>query len=122
MNYELRITNREQRPAENYRPPVIFGFPSFFVPQGRSSALRGATLVLFLLFSYFPLLTLHFGLVAEAATIKAPPSNLGLVGYWPMNEGVGTIAGDMSGAGHTGTFSGTPTWTMGKRGGALTFG
>jgi len=73
------------------------------------------------IFSLLLFLTFNFPLVASAATIKAPPSNLGLVGYWPMNEGSGTIAGDFSGRGHTGTFVSTPTWITGKRGSALSF-
>ncbi len=47
-------------------------------------------------------------------------SNNGLVGYWPLNEGTGTVAGDMSGNGKTGTLTGG-TWAIGKRGGALSF-
>lgn len=56
----------------------------------------------------------------SAAVISRPPTNLGLVGYWPMDEGVGSKAGDMSGGGNTGTINGA-TWTSGKRGGALGF-
>ena len=48
-------------------------------------------------------------------------SESGLVGYWPMNEGVGLQAGDSSGYGYTGTIAGNPTWTDGKRGKALNF-
>jgi len=79
----------------------------------------------FLFLLFFFLLAISFSLpaVTEASTIKAPPSALGLVGYWPMNEGVGTLAGDASGNGNTGTLSGSsiPTWTTGKRGNALNF-
>ncbi len=53
--------------------------------------------------------------------ISRPPNNLGLVGYWPFNEGTSTIAGDFSGNNNTGTFSGSPTWVNGKRGKALSF-
>jgi hypothetical protein len=44
----------------------------------------------------------------------------GLVGYWAMDEGQGTIAGDMSGKGNTGDIT-SATWTDGKRGKALSF-
>jgi hypothetical protein len=56
-----------------------------------------------------------------AVTLLKPPNNLGLVGYWSFNEGVGTIATDFSGNGNHGTLGGTPapTWTSGKRGTAL---
>jgi type II secretory pathway pseudopilin PulG len=50
----------------------------------------------------------------------------GLVGYWPFDEGTGTIAYDYSGNGNNGTlvnfnFTATSGWTTGKVGGALSF-
>jgi prepilin-type N-terminal cleavage/methylation domain-containing protein len=40
-----------------------------------------------------------------------------LVGYWPLDEGTGTVAGDMSGNGNNGTATGTlPYYTAGKIG------
>jgi len=60
-------------------------------------------------------------LVTSSASIVRPPNNLGLVGYWSMDEGVGLQAGDMSGNGNDGTILGSPTWTTGKRGKALSF-
>lgn len=68
-----------------------------------------------LLLSFFPIPK-----TAEAAALSRPPSNLGLVGYWPMDDGGGAVAGDMSGNGNNGTITGG-TWTNGKRGGALSF-
>ena len=75
-----------------------------------------------------------FGLnEASAALIVKPPTNLGLVGYWPMNEGTSTqsttkFAGDHSGNNNTGTLtnmslppSSTSGWAHGKRGRALNF-
>lgn len=50
------------------------------------------------------------------------PSRQGLIGYWPMNEGAGTKAEDMSGNGSHGNFSGSPAWVSGKRSNALSFG
>jgi len=58
---------------------------------------------------------------ASAGIIAKPPSNLGLVGYWSMNEGTGTVAGDGSGNGNRGTLTNGPTWVDGKRGKALNF-
>ncbi len=64
---------------------------------------------------------------AVGTAIAKPSNNLGLVGYWPMNEGTTTKSSDFSGNGNTGTFTGSspPTstsgWTNGKRGGALGF-
>lgn len=69
-----------------------------------------------------------FPLVAapsRATTLIKPPNNLGLVGYWSFNEGIGTIATDFSGNGNAGTLStaigSIPTWVNGKRGQALDF-
>ena len=47
-------------------------------------------------------------------------SNNNLIGYWPMNEGKGSQAGDFSGNNLTGSLTGG-TWANGKRGGALSF-
>ena len=58
---------------------------------------------------------------AHAALISKPPTNLGLVGYWSMNEGTGSYAGDSSGNKNTGTLTNGPTWVDGKRGKALNF-
>ncbi|MDD2657323.1 MAG: LamG domain-containing protein [Candidatus Pacebacteria bacterium] len=55
-----------------------------------------------------------------AATIKAA-TGTGLVGAWKFDEGAGTRANDSSGLGNTGTLIGSPTWTTGKFGKALSF-
>ncbi|HUC31405.1 MAG TPA: LamG-like jellyroll fold domain-containing protein [Candidatus Paceibacterota bacterium] len=48
------------------------------------------------------------------------PTARGLVGYWPFNEGTGTIANDISGNGNNGTWNGSLTagsyYTTGKVG------
>jgi hypothetical protein len=56
------------------------------------------------------------------------PSDLGLVGYWPMNEGTSTIVGDFSGNGNTGTMVSFPNpstatsgWGNGKFGKGLSY-
>lgn len=72
-------------------------------------------LLLAILAAFFPLPK-----TALAATIGKPPSNLGLVGYWPLDDGTGYKAGDASGNGNAGTITGG-TWTTGKKGGALNF-
>ena len=69
---------------------------------------------------HFSLFTFHFN-EASAALISKPPTNLGLVGYWSMNEGTGSYAGDSSGNKNTGTLTNGPTWVDGKRGKALNF-
>lgn len=71
-------------------------------------------------FFTFMLFMLSFS-SASAATLQKPPNNLGLVGYWSMNEGTSTTAGDSSGQGNTGTLNNGPTWTSGKLGGGLSF-
>ncbi|MBX4198608.1 LamG domain-containing protein [Candidatus Parcubacteria bacterium] len=59
--------------------------------------------------------------VIHAAALQRPPNNLGLMGYWSFNEGVGTVATDFSGNGNTGSVGG-PLWdSKGKRGSALNF-
>jgi hypothetical protein len=54
-------------------------------------------------------------------TLAKPPNNLGLVGYWSLNEGNGTVATDFSGNGNHGTLQNGPTWVNGKFGTALDF-
>jgi hypothetical protein len=44
-----------------------------------------------------------------------------LVGWWPLDEGSGTVAHDQSGHGNDGTFVGDAQWVAGVRGGALAF-
>jgi len=45
----------------------------------------------------------------------------GLVAHWPLDEGSGTVAMDMSGNGHDGTIGGTANWVAGQTGLALDF-
>src|SRR3989338_9509033 len=71
--------------------------------------------ILTLLFIFMPT---H---IANAGIIGKPPSNLGLVGYWSFNEGIGPYAGDSSGNRNQGTLTNGPTWVDGKRGKALSF-
>jgi len=78
----------------------------------------GQFLVFFI--SIFLLLNFLATEKVDAAVLSRAPNNLGLVGYWPMNEGVGTKAGDSSGQGNTGSITGA-TWTSGKHGKALSF-
>ncbi len=44
-----------------------------------------------------------------------------LVAHWPLDEGSGTIAVDLSGNGHDGTIGGTANWVAGQIGLALDF-
>jgi hypothetical protein len=44
-----------------------------------------------------------------------------LVAHWPLDEGSGTVAHDISGNGLDGTLQGDPQWVVGKIGGALQF-
>ncbi|MEJ2702405.1 MAG: hypothetical protein P8Z79_08180 [Sedimentisphaerales bacterium] len=39
-----------------------------------------------------------------------------LIGYWPLNEGSGTVAADLSPNGYDGTLNGGVTWTDGVSG------
>jgi hypothetical protein len=57
-------------------------------------------------------------LAIGTATVRG---DAGLVGWWPLDEGSGTVAADASGNGHDGTFFGDPEWVAGWFGGALEF-
>ncbi len=56
--------------------------------------------------------------IAKTQTVQAVGS---LVGYWPLNDGAGTKANDMSGNRNTGTLFGSPSWPTGKLGKGLNF-
>jgi hypothetical protein len=67
-------------------------------------------------------------LYKSGAVVHKTASDLGLVGYWSLNEGTSTTATDFSGNGNNGTlqtFANPPTatsgWTNGKFGKALVF-
>jgi hypothetical protein len=45
----------------------------------------------------------------------------GLAGYWKLDDGSGTSAGDASTNANTGTLTNGPTWTTGQIGGAVNF-
>lgn len=58
---------------------------------------------------------------ARGAVSNKTASKTGLVGYWSLDEGSGTLAGDASGNANTGTLTNGPTWADGKLGKALNF-
>ena len=64
------------------------------------------------------LLVVAVGLMA--ATAVGENITDGLIGYWPMDEGTGSTAADMSTNNNDGTISGAG-WTAGKFGNALNF-
>jgi len=55
-----------------------------------------------------------------AGLVSATPSSANLVAHWSYDQSSGTTLTDNSGNGHTGTFSGTPTWAAGKINNGLT--
>jgi hypothetical protein len=59
--------------------------------------------------------------VVQARATDAEPAPAGPLISLPFNELTGTIAGDVSGNGNTGTLLNGPVWTTGKSGGALSF-
>jgi hypothetical protein len=65
------------------------------------------------------LLTLN-GTITNAVISGASGGN-GLVGYWNLDEGSGTLAADSSGNGNSGTLMNGPLWTAGKKDQALSF-
>jgi hypothetical protein len=57
-----------------------------------------------------------------ALTVAASAAEPGLVGWWKLDEGVGSTVADSSDRGHSGSFvAGNPAWVEGKFGGALRF-
>jgi hypothetical protein len=79
--------------------------PKYVVPQ---------VAILFILFIF-----VHIN-IAHAGGLVKPMNNLGLVGWWTLDEGTGTTAHDFSGQQNDGQITGTPVWTTGKRSKALT--
>lgn len=55
----------------------------------------------------------------QSMTLAVQPG--GLVGYYPLDENTGTVAGDDSSNAAHGTLVGSPTWATGQVGSALTF-
>ncbi len=58
--------------------------------------------------------------VPAGGGLAVAPSN-GLVGWWKLDDESGSTAADSSGQGNNGTVIGSPSWTSGKIGGALSF-
>jgi subtilisin family serine protease len=58
--------------------------------------------------------------IAADSKMTFMSSPAGLVGYWKLDEGSGTVAADSSGNGNNGTVAG-PVWFTGRLGGALSF-
>jgi hypothetical protein len=63
------------------------------------------------------------GSVGTTPPPPVPPGTPGLtgVGYWPLDEGSGTVAQDAAGD-HDATLVGGPQWTAGRSGSAVRFG
>lgn len=60
------------------------------------------------------------GLYLESEVFAVDEAFNGLVSHWKLDEATGAIAGDALSTGNDGTVNG-PTWTSGKRNGALLF-
>lgn len=82
---------------------------------------KGRTAALCLALFSATLTFLLFAHTASAATISHPPTNLGLVAYWSLDEGTSTVAWDMSGSQNNAVVSAGTTWTNGRRGKAVDF-
>lgn len=66
-------------------------------------------------------LTLVFASLCLLATTVHADIADGLIAYWPLDEGSGTITADVSGSGSEGAVHGGPNWVDGKFGSALEF-
>ena len=87
------------------------GIPQWAASSGlRSPLSRGAL--------YLALVLAIAVVVLPGAAPAAAPT--GLVAAYSFDDGAGSVLGDSSGNGHTGTISGA-TWTSGHDGGALSF-
>jgi len=62
------------------------------------------------------LIILVIAVALTASIAQAQDITTGLVGYWPFEEGIGTETADVSGNGHDGMLTGTPTWDSGPEG------
>ena len=60
-------------------------------------------------------------IIALGFAVPAASADILPVATWPFNEGVGTVAHDVSGWGHNGTLQGGVSWTKGRFDGALSF-
>ena len=70
----------------------------------------------------FDAVTTHKGDVWSFKTLPdIPITDPNLVGWWTLDEGMGTTALDWSGYGNHGTFESDPQWVPGYDGGALEF-
>jgi hypothetical protein len=56
-----------------------------------------------------------------AALLMVGSASAELVAHWPLDDGSGTVAADVTGNGSDGTLNGDPQWVAGKVGGALEF-
>lgn len=91
------------------------------IPKNTSRLNLGRFGIVFFFFLFSALSFSFFPTPAHAGILSRPPNNLGLVGYWPFNEGAGSTAHDASGSGNNGTLVNSPTWTTGQIIGALSF-
>ena len=60
-------------------------------------------------------------LLAAPAFAFNPNTDESLLGWWPLNDGSGLTAMDLSGQGHNGSLTNGPVWTTGYYGGGLQF-
>jgi len=60
-------------------------------------------------------------LVLLVSLVLASPAGAELVGWWPMDDGDGSVAVDATGNGNDGVFNGDPQWVVGQLDGALEF-
>lgn len=107
MNKDLynRIENKELRGWAFVPFSVLYS--TFFI----------LFLSVFILYSLFAILPS----VAHASGVLGN-FNMGMVGYWPLEEGSGAVARDTSGGGNTATLTSSSWTTAGKFGKALSFG
>ena len=107
MTYKTNMSNTSYKTYTTYKS---------YLPYMSYKSYLSYLVLFVLLFSFF----IAPAKPALSATLSRPPTNLGLVGYWPLDEGTGNKVNDASGQGNIGTITGA-TWANGKRGKALIF-
>ncbi|HLX60884.1 MAG TPA: MBG domain-containing protein [Planctomycetota bacterium] len=72
-------------------------------------------------FTYHVVDSLNQNSAPAKVSIQVDTITNGLIAYYALDEGSGSIANDYSGNGKAGTLANGPAWTAGTRGGALNF-
>jgi hypothetical protein len=101
------VKNGDLHIVATYDPQVVYGKPARNITLRNFNGVHGLSL----------------SLVADAQVrVYAVRVPAGVLGWWPLNEGLGTVTSDISGYANNGTLVGAAAWVSGVAGGeALNF-